>query len=310
MHARARQTLTARAPAARQRPPGAAPPPGADTTPPPTRTGELVLKYERRDGKTVSTYSRCSHPWYAFPPLYLDRTGCATTFLGNPSGGFVGGDTCSLRATLGRDAHVLFTTPSATRVYRSDTAPARQFIDVTVGPDAVMEWVPEPTIPFAGSRFEQRITVRLGTGASLLLRDAVAAGRVARGERWAFSLFSNRITITLADARSLEERYVLAPIKDNGCLTFDQGWNYAGSLFIVSEAVSRSTWTRTGEELASALDAHPERILGGVSETSVPGLAVKVVARTAPDLNAMLDRLWGVARMNIWHAAIPDLRRY
>ncbi len=278
--------------------------------PSPTRAGELVLAYETRNGKTVVAHSRCAHPWYAFPPLYLDHTGCATTFLGNPSGGFVGGDSCSLRATLGRDTHVLFTTPSATRVYRTDTRPARQSIDVTVGPNAVMEWLPDLTIPFAGSRFEQRITVRLGTGASLLLRDAVAAGRIARGERWAFSRFSNRITITLSDTRSLEERYVLAPTRDRGCLTFDQGWNYAGSLFIVNETTPSATWEHTGDALAEAIENHAGRILGGVSETSVPGLVVKVVARTAPDLNAILDRAGSIARMHVWNIPMPDLRRY
>ncbi len=217
---------------------------------------------------------------------------------------------CSLRATLGRDTHVLFTTPSATRIYRTDTGPACQSIDVTVGPNAVMEWLPELTIPFAGSRFDQRIAIRLGTGASLLLRDAVAAGRIALGERWAFAHFSNRITITLSDKRALEERYVLAPTRDKGCLTFDRGWNYAGSLFIVNETTPSSTWEHTGEALASAIENHTGHILGGVSETSVPGLVVKVVARTAPDLNAILDRTWSIARRHVWKTAIPDLRRY
>ncbi len=286
------------------------PPPCAGTRPPSTRTGELVLAYENRGGKTVSTYSRWSHPWYAFPPLYLDHTGCATTFLGNPSGGFVGGDTCSLRATLGRDTHVLFTTPSATRVYRTDTRPASQSIDVTVGPHAILEWIPELTIPFAGSSFEQHITIRLETGASLFFQDAMAAGRIARGERWAFSRFSNRITITLSDTRSLEERYVLTPTQNNNCLTFNQGWNYVGSLFIVNETIPVSTWQHTMERFATVLDEHSGHIMGGVSETSVPGLAVKVVAHTAPDFNAIMEHLWSIARKHVWHTAIPNLRRY
>ncbi len=286
------------------------PSPRIKTTSLPNRTGELVLAYESRDGQTISTHSRCSHPWYAFPPVYLDDTGCATTFLGNPSGGFVGGDTCSLRATLGRDTHVLFTTPSATRIYRTDTRPASQAIDVTVGPNAILEWLPEPAIPFAGSRFEQRITIRLGTGGSLLLWDAMAAGRIARGERWMFSRFSNHIRVTLSDKRSLEERYALAPTSHHGCLTFDQGWNYVGSLFIVNETTPSSTWEDTGEELASALEQRHGHILGGVSATSVPGLVVKVVARTAPDLNAIMEHMWRIARKNVWQAAMPNMRRY
>ncbi len=306
--------MTAHAPAGRavsNRPSRTGPrPPRVHTAPSQARAGELVLEYANRDGKTVPAHSRCSYPWYAFPPLYLDHTGCATTFLGNPSGGFAGGDTCSLRATLGRDTHVLFTTPSATRIYRTDTGPARQSIDVTVGPNAVLEWLPELTIPFAGSNFEQRITVRLEPGASLLLRDAVAAGRVARGERWAFARFSNRITVALSDRRTLEERYVLAPARDTRCLTFDQGWDYVGAFFLVNETIPPSTWAETGEEVAAALDRRSGHSVGGVSEPSVPGLVVKVAARTAPALHAIMEEVWSIARNTVWHTAIPDLRRY
>ena len=81
-------------------------------------TSQLILRYANQQGKTALTHSYFSYPWYSFPPLYLDNTGCATTFLTNPSGGFVGGDDLSLTATLGKNTHVLLTTPSATKIYR------------------------------------------------------------------------------------------------------------------------------------------------------------------------------------------------
>ena len=151
------------------------PRPSSDTERSHIQKGELFLECAKRNGKTVFTRSRCSYPWYFFQPLYLDHTGCATTFLTNPSGGLAGGDTCSLLATLGKDSHVLFTTPSATKVYRTLQEPAVQSIDLNVEANANCEWIPELTIPFAGSSFEQTVTVRLETGASLILWDALAA---------------------------------------------------------------------------------------------------------------------------------------
>lgn len=270
----------------------------------------LSLEYAKRDGKTVLTHSRFSHPWYSFPPLYLDNTGCATTFLTNPSGGFVGGDDLSLVAKLQEDTHVLFTTPSATKVYRTLQSPAVQSIDVSVGPNAILEWVPELTIPFAGSHFDQTINIGLDTGASLILWDALAAGRVARGEQWAFSHFSNQIKITLSDGKSLEERYVLAPTQDTLSLTFEQEWNYVGSFYIISDKVSSSTWEQTKEELETVIERHSRQVLGGVSETSLPGLVVKVMTRSAQELNTVLEEMWNVVRMNLWGTALPTLRRY
>ena len=284
--------------------------PSSDTGRSHIQKGELFLECAKRNGKTVFTRSRCSYPWYFFQPLYLDHTGCATTFLTNPSGGLAGGDTCSLIATLEKDSHVLFTTPSATKVYRTLEKPAVQSIDLNVGGNAICEWIPEPTIPFAGASFEQTITVRLETGASLILWDALAAGRIVRGERWQFSSFANRIRILLPDGRSLEERYRLTPDRDNPCLPFNRAWNYTGSFFIVNDQVPGSTWERIKQDMTTALESHTGEVLGGVSEPSVPGLAVKVLTRSAPDLNAMLERLWHVARMGLLNETIPALRRY
>lgn len=284
--------------------------PSPDTRSPHVQKGELFLECAKRNGKTVFTRSRCSYPWYFFQPLYLDDTGCATTFLTNPSGGFVGGDTCSLQATLEKDSHVLFTTPSATKVYRTLQEPAVQSIDLSVGANAICEWMPELTIPFAGSSFEQTITVGLETGASLILWDALAAGRVVRGERWQFSSFANRIRILLSDGKSLEERYRLVPDHDNPCLPFNQAWNYTGSFFIVNDQVPSSTWEQVKQGVTKVLDNLSSDVLGGVSEPSVPGLAVKVLTRSAPDLNAVLEQLWRVARMGLWNTTIPALRRY
>lgn len=286
------------------------PPPSSDTERSHFQTGELFLECAKRNGKTIFTRSRCSYPWYVFQPLYLDDTSCATTFLTNPSGGLAGGDTCSLLATLGKDSHVLFTTPSATKVYRTLQEPAVQSIDLNVGAGARCEWMPEPTIPFAGSSFEQTITVRLETGASLLLWDALAAGRIVREERWKFSSYANQIRVLLADGRSLEERYRLVPDHDNPCLPFNQAWNYTGSFFIVNDQAPKSTWERIKQDMTTVIENHTGEVLGGVSEPSIPGLVVKLLTRSAPTLNTVLEQLWQIARLHLWNTPIPSLRRY
>lgn len=209
-----------------------------------------------------------------------------------------------------KDSHVLFTTPSATKVYRTLQKPAVQSIDLSVGANAICEWIPEPTIPFAGSSFEQTITVRLDKGASLILWDALSAGRVVRGERWQFSSYANRLRILLSDGKSLEERYCLSPDHDNPCLPFNLAWNYMGSFFIVNDQIPSPTWDRIKQGVTTVLNNFSGDVLGGVSEPSVPGLVVKVLTRSAPNLNAMLEQIWHVARMGLWNAAPPSLRRY
>src|SRR5512132_1948919 len=150
------------------------------------RVGKLDLDYGRQGQRTILTKSRCSSPWHLFPPMYWDSSGGAFTSLVHPSGGFVAGDHLSIRASVGRDAHVVLSAPSAHRVYRSLGGEANQTVQLSVASGGVLEWFPEVTIPFAGSRFVQTMNVTLAEGATALIWDSFASGRVARGERWAF----------------------------------------------------------------------------------------------------------------------------
>lgn len=148
-----------------------------------------------------------------FPPTYLDASGCAFTSLVNPSGGFVTEDHLSIQASVGRDAHVVLSTPSANRVYRSSGGEARQTVNLSVASGGVLEWFPEVTIPFAGSCFVQTIDLRLAEGATALIWDSLARGRVARGERWAFESLQNEIQITTSSAGRVLERSEITPTR-------------------------------------------------------------------------------------------------
>jgi len=272
------------------------------------RTGELVLDYVRRNDRTILAHSRCCSPWHLSPPIQLDDSSCIYTPLLNPSGGLVGGDRLSVRATLGRDTHVLFSTPSANRVYRSLGETAVQTIELTVGSGAILEWIPDVTIPFAGSRFRQAVHVTLAQGATVLLWDAIASGRIARGERWAFTSLENEIRIVTASGRSVLERYALA-LSAHG-VGWAAAWDYVGSLYLIGDGMDAERCRQIEAQLAVILDARPGTVLGGVSEPAVPGLAVKLVAKSAPDLNETLDELWQAIRMTLWNLPKPALRRY
>ncbi len=175
------------------------------------RRGALSYEFEHDGRRTTLTRSSCTSPWHYFPPSYLDDSGCAYTWLVNPSGGLVGGDHLSVVGRLHAGAHVLMTSPSATRVYRSLSEPAIQEVRVSLGLGARLEWLPEVTIPFAGARFRQSILVDLAPGATVALWDAIASGRIAMGARWAFARVENEIPIRTAAGRSRSSRVHVLP---------------------------------------------------------------------------------------------------
>jgi urease accessory protein len=274
------------------------------------RVGELSLDYERRGRETILAHSRCSSPWHLSPSITLDDTGCAYQPLLNPSGGLVGGDRLSVLATLGPGTHVLISTPSANRVYRSLSEPCIQTVELHLEAGATLEWVPLVTIPYTGSRFQQRISVRLAAGATCLLWDAMASGRVARCERWVFDSYDNEIRIGTASGHRVIERMRVARADLPAGIRLIEEWDYVASLFLIGDAVSPESVKELEERIRVCLDEQPGRILGGVSEPAALGLVVKLVARTAPDLKTVLEGLWGVIRSVLWGLPLPALRQY
>ncbi|MBA2252097.1 MAG: urease accessory protein UreD [Nitrospirales bacterium] len=205
---------------------------------------------------------------------------------------------------------MLFSTPSANRVYRSIAEPSRQEIHLAVGAGAILEWAPELTIPFLGSRFSQTLHVTLEYGGTLIVWDALAAGRIARGERWRVTSFDNEIRVTTSSGASVLERYGLAPESAMGGAGLAERWDYVASLFLLNEAVEEDVWKRLEERILPILEDRQGRVLGGVSEPAVRGRIVKLVAKSAPDLNAVFESIWAAARALLWGLPFPALRRY
>lgn len=271
------------------------------------RRGVVDYLFERDGARTVLTRASCSSPWHYLPPTYQDETGCAYTWLVNPSGGLVGGDELTVRAALQADTHVLITSPSANRVYRSVGEPARQDIYLAVGPRARLEWLPELTIPFASARFTQTLHVTLGERAAAVVWDALAAGRIARNERWAFAAVESEIRITTSTGAVVMERFHIEPETIGASL---DAWNYVASLFIIADGPDALVWERLAAELRNIVKDKHGRILGGVSEPAASGVVVKLVARTAQAVADVLDALTSVVRQRLWELPPPVFRRY
>lgn len=274
------------------------------------RVGRLDLCYRRQGPRTILAASRCSSPWHLFPPTYLDDSGCAFTSLVNPSGGFVAGDHLSIHAELEQGAHVVLSTPSANRVYRSLGEESKQTVTLSVAPGAVIEWFPEVTIPYAGSRFAQTMTVTLAKGATALIWDSLASGRVARGEQWAFASLRNEIHITTASGDRLLERYEVRPEQGQAGFGLLSAYDYVASFFVVSDATDPQRWPSVREAVAVILDSFDRDLLGAVTEPPVPGLVVKLLARSAEALGRAQELLWETTRREMLALTRPALRHY
>ena len=174
------------------------------------RDGRLCLRFERRGDRTVLAHAASTAPLQVLAPLRLPDPAAVVSML-NPTGGVLGGDRLDIEIVAGPGAHACLITPSATRVARTDGPMAEQAVRLGIESGGCLEWLPDHTIPAAGSAFRQSLDVYLEPGARFIGVDGFAAGRVARGETWAFAWLESAITVREGPRRLLHDRFALNP---------------------------------------------------------------------------------------------------
>ena len=110
----------------------------------------------------------------------------------NTSGGVVGGDSARLSFEAGAGAHVLLTTQSAEKLYRSDGAQARMDVALTLRENATLDWLPQEAILFDRANFARKLDVDMAADARLTLCESVVFGRLAMGETCVAGAFRDR----------------------------------------------------------------------------------------------------------------------
>lgn len=218
-----------------------------------------------------------------------------------------GGDHVTVNAQLHAGARVLMTSPSANRVYRTVSEPAVQEVRLSIASGARLEWLPEVTIPFAGFRFRQSIHADLAPGATVVLWDAMASLRIAMRERWAFAGVENEICLRTASGDSVVEWFQVTP-ETVGKLAAE--WNYVASWFVIGDGIESGVLNRLKDAMVDLLERRPGEVFGGVSEPSAPGLAIKLVARSAAGLTEVVESLAAVVRAELWGLSPAVIRRY
>ena len=264
------------------------------------RDGRLCLRFARRGERTVLAHGASTVPLQVLAPVRLPDPAAVVSIL-NPTGGLLGGDRLTIEVGVGPDAHACLTTPSATRIARTNGPVAEQDVRLAIDAGGCLEWLPDHTIPSAGSAFRQRIDVDLAPGARLILVDGFAAGRVARGEAWRFARLESAISVREGSRWIIHDRFALGPGGPWASLGCAEGHPYFGSAVVVG--------TGNLAALACAITAALDEgeVTGGAALGPRGGLVARVLAPTAPALIVALETVAALARREL--LGLPPLPR-
>lgn len=107
-----------------------------------------------------------------------------TGILLNTSGGMVGGDRHQVRIDCLANGHAMITGQAAEKIYRSVGPASIVDVDLKVGREACLEWLPQGTILFDAAMLRRQTTIRREAGGRVLAGEILVLGRLGMGERF------------------------------------------------------------------------------------------------------------------------------
>lgn len=261
------------------------------------RDGRLKLLFCREGGKTILGDFFSTMPLSVLPPFYPDDSGCAYSYIINPTSGLVGGDRLVIEIALEEGAHAFITAPSATKVYKSSDHYSEHITDLWVKKQGRLEYFPRTVIPFAGSRYKQKTRISLEESATAFIVEGFTTGRTDRKERLAFKEYRSSLEITYGGKMIAADRFTLRPeVTDYAALGYFESLDTVMSVYLVFDDPLKE---RKIIEEINALFAQREQLLGGVTTLPLKGIMVRLLGRGATQLEDVVLHIHSIVRKKI-----------
>lgn len=273
--------------------------------PAPVRWPARLALTATREGDATRVHARHDGPLRLLKTLYPEGPGLAQAVLVHPPGGLVGGDRLDIAIDVQPGAHLLVTTPAATRFYRSVAGEAAQVVQAQVAPGARLEWLPQETLAYPACDARNEVRLSLAPGASLFATEVLGLGLPAAGEPYATGRMLQHLEITgqwldrgrldAADRALLHGPCGLAGHPILGTLAFAQTTPLDGASALLDDA-------------RALLDGVPR---SGVTLLNSPRgavLLVRVIGDEVEPVTLALRRVRALWRERLWQLPSADPR--
>ncbi len=255
------------------------------------------------------------------PPLRVVRAfpiadQAVLTHLHNVSGGVLGGDQLQLVVDVQQNARVQLTSTGATRVYRHRPAyaDATQTTHFQVATGGLLEYLPDPLIPYAQARYRQQTQIELADNAGLFYWEMLTPGREAHQESFAYDEVRLNLDIVAAGRPIVLERMRLTPASQPLTTLARLGsYPYFATFYLCRVGWPASDWLALEKTLAAMAHelTQPDTILWGVSTLTAHGLSIRALSVNSRAIVNGLLHFWQVAKQAIYGLdAIPPRKVY
>ena len=263
---------------------------------------KLTLESDSQRNKTIITEQLSRVPLYVQKALYYDETipSMAHVFVLSPSGGVLQGDRYRTDIELKNGAISHITTQGATRIYKMNSNYATQMINLNVGKNCYLEFLPEQLIPYKNSRYYQRATFNVDDSATLVYSETIVPGRVAMGELFDYDVCCLK-TLCYDDKQEMKfhDNCILEPKKQTMNSLGIFGNKTAHSMMYV---VTKQECIEELYETINQLFKDNDEIIGGASILpNNSGLSVRVLSNSSELNKTTVYNIAQIVRKQIIH---------
>jgi len=263
---------------------------------------KLTLESDSQRNKTIITEQLSRVPLYVQKALYYDETipSMAHIFVLSPSGGVLQGDRYRTDIELKNGAISHITTQGATRLYKMNSNYATQMINLNVGKNCYLEFLPEQLIPYKNSRYYQKATFKIDDSATLVYSETIVPGRVAMGELFDYDVCCLK-TLCYDDKQEMKfhDNCILEPKKQrmNSLGIFGNKTTYSMMYVVTKQKCIEELY-----ETINQLFKDNDEIIGGASILpNNSGLSVRVLSNSSELNKITVYNIAQIVRKQIIH---------
>lgn len=251
------------------------------------RESELFIRTSVRDGITRLTDTFFTAPYKISRPFYDSGSIVLNVILMSASAGIMEGDCYRINVHLGRESRMALHGQSYNKIHRMKQGCAEHFNRFVLEEGAFFDFAPQPTIPFADSRFHSYSECFLQNNSAFLFSEILAGGRVKKSECFAFKEYRNAYRIYYqGEMKFIDNQWYIPEFQRLNGIGFFEGYTHQGTLAYFCDRWDHMLL----ERLHTILEGIPG-IEFGLSRIQNFGVIVRILGNSSDELEKICTSL-------------------